>query len=163
MIRYVGLLGLFAFSCSKQPSHWTIDQIDSGKTEFCFTKLCYSSSDPVNGIDIELSKKGDQIQVYLLIHSTPVAALKSDPQSVAVSIRTSQEKLSDTAYRFQGGQRFLLSTESSEKIIELLKSKQEITILLNGYRTVLKPEDFEQKYETFLHPLYLRNPFQFSL
>lgn len=105
----------------------------------------------------------DQIQAYLTVHSTPVEPLKGDPQSVAVSVRSAQEKFSCTAYRFQGGQKFLLPSEIAEKIISLLKNKQEVTILLNGYRTVLKPADFEQKYETFLHPLPLRNPFQFSL
>ena len=119
--------------------------------------------DPVNGIDIEFINNSNQIQAYLTVHSTPVEPLKGDPQSVAVSVRSAQEKFSCTAYRFQGGQKFLLPYEVSEKIISLLKNKQEVTILLNGYRTVLKSADFERKYETFLHPFPLRNPFQFSL
>ncbi len=162
LIKRFTLIGLLLFSCSK-PSRWTVDQIHSEKAEFSFTKLCYHTSDPINGIDVEFVHKADQIQLYLNIHSTPLAALKQDPQAIAVTIRSPEEKFSCTAYRFQGGQRFLLSAENTGKIIELLKSKQEITILLNGYRAVIRPEDFERKYETFLHPLLLRNPFQFSL
>lgn len=162
MIKRIGFIGLFLFSCSEQ-NHWAVDHIHSDKAEYSFAKISCPALDPVNGIDIEFVNNSDQVQAYLTVHSTPIEPLNGAPQSVAVSIRSSQEKFSCTAYRFQGGQKFLLPPEIAENIISLLKNKQEITILLNGYRTVLKPTDFEKKYETFLHSAPLRNPFQFSL
>ncbi len=154
-IKSISLLLLTA--CTS--SHWAVDEIPSGRGAPAFVRLSYPASDPIHGIDLEILQEG----AYLAVHSTPVAAIKGDPHAVHVCLRSKGHQSKGTAYRLQGGQRFRLSSEMRNEIISYLREGEEITIQLNGYRTILKSEDFEKKYAAFLHPRSWDVPLRFSL
>lgn len=159
---YVLPLLLFFFACSKQ-SHWTFDQIHSEREEFRSTKLTYHSHDPVNGIEIQFLKTEEHLNVYLNIHSIPIAPYQKDPKKALLTLEIENQTIRSLAYRLAGGQRFLLSEEITQTLIEALKNKKEVTVSLIGYRTLLKPEDFAHKFEQLLHPFPIQNPFRFPI
>ncbi|MBS0604437.1 MAG: hypothetical protein JSS60_05285 [Verrucomicrobia bacterium] len=156
------LFSLFLLSCSKQ-SHWAFDQVHSDKKEFRSTKLTYYSRDPVSGLDLELLRTEEHLNAYLNIHSIPIAPYKGDPKKALVTLEINGEKIQSIAYRLGGGQRFLLSEEIAETVIEALHNHQEVSIALIGYRTLFQPEDFSAKFQKLVHPFPFENPFKLPL
>lgn len=152
------LLLFLLLSCSKQ-SHWAFDQVHSDQKEFRSAKLTYYSLDPVHGIDLEFLKTEEHLKVYLNIHSIPIAPNKEDPKNTVCTIVIDEETLRCSAYRLDGGQRFLISNDVGETLIEALKNQKPVSISIASYRTVLKPEDFSSKFEKLLNPLPIQNPF----
>jgi hypothetical protein len=159
---HILLLLLFLFACGKQ-SQWAFDQIHSKRQEFRSTKLTYRSHDPVNGIEIQFLKTEEHLNVYLNIHSIPITPYQGDPKKALLTLEIESQAIRTLAYRFTGGQRFLLSEETAQILIEALKNKKEVTVSLIGYRTILKPEDFASKFEQLLHPFPFQNPFHLPL
>jgi hypothetical protein len=158
MLKLLLLLCLL-FSCGKQ-DHWAFDQIRSEKKEFSSTKLTYCSRDPVHGIDVELLKTEEHLNIYLNIHSIPIAPLRENPNHIPLTINVEGKAWHGSAYRLTGGQRFLLPSDIAQTLIEALKNHKEVALCLACYQTLLKPEDFASKYEQLLHPFPLQNPFQ---
>lgn len=156
-IRFI-LLSLLLVSCSKQ-SHWAFDQVHSDEKEFRSTKLSYYSGDPIYGIDLELLNTEEHLNIYLNIHSIPLYPKKTDQKHIPVKFEIEGKTFHYSAYRLSGGQRFLLSPEAAQTVIEALKNNREVCITLVEYRTVFKPEDFSNKFEKFLHPFSFQNPF----
>jgi hypothetical protein len=146
-------------SCNKQ-SHWAFDQIHSDKAEFRSTKLTYYARDPVNGIDIEFLKSDDHLNAYLNIHSTPVKPHKEEPTSALLTINIEGEVMRCRVYRLAGGQRFLISEATVQTLVDALRNHKALSIALAGYHTVVQPGDFASKFEKFLNPLSIENPFR---
>jgi hypothetical protein len=153
---------LLVCACSKQ-SHWAFDQVHSERKEFRSTKLTHRSHDPGNGIDVELLKTDEHLNVYLNIHSIPVPPSKVDPKKTTVNIAIGEKRLTCEAYRLEGGQRFLLPEEISTSLIEALCQRVPVIISLTGYRTILNPQDFPSKFESLQNPFPIENPFQLPL
>lgn len=131
----------------------------SDSKEFCSTKLSYYSGDPIYGIDLELLKTEEHLNIYLNVHSIPLSPKKADQKHIPVKMEIGGKIFHHSAYRLSGGQRFLLSTEAAQTLIDALKNNSEVSISLVEYRSVFKPEDFSAKFEKFLHPLPFQNPF----
>lgn len=151
-VKKILALTCLLFSCSKQ-SHWAFDQVHSEKKEFRSTKLTYHSHDPVRGIDLELLKTEEHLNVYLNIHSIPV---KESPLIIHIEDATYR----CIPYRLAGGQRFLIPDNIAQILIEALDDNKEVTLSLASYRTQFHPEDFSAKYEKLLHPFPFQNPYK---
>jgi hypothetical protein len=152
------LFTVLFFACSKH-SHWTSDQVYSDKKEFCSTKLSYPSPDPIHGIDLEFLKIGERLNVYLNVHSVPVPAHQGNQKSTPLKLEIDGKILRCVAYRFEGGQRFLLPEEVAKILIESLQNHKDITLILPGYRSTVKAEDFTDKFIELNDPFPLQNPF----
>lgn len=156
------LLSFLLFACTKQ-SHWAFDQVHSDHKEFRSTKLTYTSGDPLHGIDLELLKTDERLNVYLNIHSLPIAPPKSDPKSAQVTIDADGCPKRFSVYRMAGGQRFLLPEDATQLLIDSFKQRKDVSITLLGHRTVFRSEDFSVKYEKVLHPFRFQNPFHLPI
>ncbi len=155
-------MAVIFFACSKS-SHWASDRISSEDKESCSTRLSYASKDPIHGVDVEFLKIGERLNVYLHIHSIPVPAEDGNPNNALVKIKTAAGIFSFSAYRFEGGQRFLLSEEASHLLIAALQNQKDATLILPGYRSTIQAEDFSKKFHQLHHPLPLTNPFHSPL
>jgi hypothetical protein len=154
------LLSLFA--CSNH-SHWTSDLVYSDRKEFCSTKLSYLSSNPIHGIDLEFLKIGQRLNVYLNVHSVPVPAYRGNQKIALLKLDIDGEILDCETYRLEGGQRFLLPQEIVKILIESLQNHKDITLILPGYRSTVKAEDFTRKFFQLNHPFPLQNPFHLPI
>lgn len=144
------LFALLLCSCAKQ-SPWAFDQIHSGQKEHRSTRLSYHSSDPTRGVDLELLNTEENLKVYLNIHSLPLAHTPS--KTLPITLSADGQTVRCEAYRLEGGQRFLLSPEGAETLIESLLDHSEVTIALASYRTTIDTKDFEKKFDQLQHPL----------
>jgi hypothetical protein len=153
---------LFIVGCTGH-SHWTADRIHSEKKEFSSTKLSYLSADPVHGIDVELINIEERVAVYLNVHSIPVPPHQGNPKNALVKLDIDSHTHRAEAYRLEGGQRFLLPDEISKQFIEALQQGKEVTLSLPGYRSTVKAEDFSGKFQQFLAPSLMQNPFHLPM
>jgi hypothetical protein len=153
---------ILLFGCSHH-SHWTSDQMNSNKKEFCSTKLSYSSKDPLHGIDLEFLKTEDRLKLYLNVHSVPVSSYQDDPKSALLKLNIDGKMIRCQTYRFEGGQRFLLPDEIANIIIHSLQNNKEVTFILPGYRSTIKTEGFSSKFDQLIYPFPLQNPFHLPL
>jgi len=156
-------LFLFLFFACTKPSPWAFDQVHSHEEEFRSTKLAYRSHNPVNGIDLEILKTHEHLNAFLNIRSMPIPPLKNDPKGAILLLTIDGKNVRHKVYRFDGGQRFLLSEETTSALIEALKNHQDVSLSLSGYTTLVKAEDFAAKFEKLLHPFPLANPFHLPL
>jgi hypothetical protein len=149
-------------ACTSQ-GHWISNQIHSDKREFCSTKLSYPSRDPINGIDLEFLKIGENLNVYLNVHSIPVLAHQDNQKSVLLKLDIDGEILRCQVYRLEGGQRFLLPEEIVATLIKSLHNHKDVTFILPGYRSTVKAENFAEKFIQLNDPFPLQNPFHFPI
>lgn len=151
-------IGCIAFSCSKS-SHWSSQQVHSDEKDHASSRLTYYSDDEVHGVDVEFIQTREHLNVYLNVHSIPVPAYEKNPTQALVTLKIGDETISRIVYRLSGGQRFLLSKDTVETLVNALKNQKEITLTLASYRTILKSEDFLSKFHQLVHPSSLQNPF----
>lgn len=149
-------------ACNKQ-SHWGSDQIYSDDVESRSTKLTYFSKDKIHGIDMELIRIGQRLNIYLNTHSIPAPPYNGDPKKTLVKIKTTEGVHSFEAYRFEGGQKFLLPEEASQILISALQNREAPTLILPGYRTTIETEDFSEKFDRLNRPVSQKNPFHSPL
>lgn len=161
-VHLTAIAFLLFLSCTKQ-NHWAFDQVHSDRKEFRSTKLTYYSRDPVHGIDLEFLNTEEHLNLYLNIHSIPVAAPKADTNNTPLRIDIQGETLRCSAYRLAGGQRFLVPDEVAQTVIKALQDRKEVSISLIGYRSVFKPEGFASQFEKLLHPFLMKNPFHLPI
>ena len=156
------LLLTFLFACSSR-SHWISDQVHSDKKEYRSAKLSYLPNDPVHGIDLEFLKIGERLNVYLNIHSIPVSPYQGKAKSALLKLEIDGETLRYETYRLEGGQRFLLSEDVARILIESLQNHKDVTLILPGYRSTIRPEDFSSKFNRLHDPSLLQNPFHLPM
>ncbi len=149
-------------ACNKQ-SHWSSDQIYSNDKESQSAKLTYISKDRIHGIDMEMIRIGERLNIYLNIHSIPSPPYNGDPKKALIKIKTTEKTFSFEAYRFEGGQKFLLPEEASRMLISALQNREAPTLILPGYRTTIEAEDFLEKFDRLNGPVSQKNPFHSPL
>ncbi len=152
------LLSLHLTSC-RSNSHWALNRVESGNPQFDSTKLTFYSTDPINGIDLELLNTHQQLYVYLNVHSVPIPPLKTDPKHALVHITIGKEKHRVEALRREGGQRLLLPEDAVQLILDALKKEQSLDLAISGYRVSIDPEGFSERYEKMQTAPAFQNPF----
>lgn len=161
-MRFLFLLFLPLLACSRS-NPWAFSQVHSEREEFRSTKLTYASHSPVNGVDLEFLKTHEKLTAFLNIHSIPIPPGKNDPKHTALFLTIDGKRSEHTVYRLAGGQRFILDDETTALLIGALKEKQDVTLSLSSYRTLLTAEGFGQGFEKLIHPFPLENPFRLPL
>jgi hypothetical protein len=157
-VRLALILPLLLFSCSKE-SRWAFDEVYSEQREFCSTKLTWRPPDPINSVHVELLNTQEHLRVYLNILSTPVSPYRGDPKKALLTMDIDGQKCQYEIRRLEGGQRFLLSDEIANALIDALQNQRSVTLSLPGYSARLIAEDFSSKYKKLLHHTPFCNPF----
>lgn len=117
-------------------------------------KLKYPTSDKVSGIDVEFLQTQESLSTYLCVHSV---RLKERSQGFLIIDGTSYPL---HAHVRQGGQKMILSEESSSLLTESLLQGKSVEIRLpEGYRAILSPIGFREAFERLQDHSSFKNPF----
>jgi hypothetical protein len=135
-----------------------VEKIHSNYEEFSYSKVVYREEDPVHGMDVEFVQSCDCLKTFLVVHSTAVPPTQEFPKKISVKIEIDDTLLACLADRMEGGQRFLLSEEVANKVIEALLNEKNVHISIPGYRSSLNPEGFQQRYKKIGRSI-MENPF----
>lgn len=84
--------------------------------------------------------------MHINVHSLCIVPLKDDPGKALVMITIDGEEYKEPAFWLQGGQRLLLTDETSQKIIEALICNKTVEIKVGRFKNTLIPDNFEQAY-----------------
>jgi hypothetical protein len=144
-------------ACTKQ-GQWSQEKIHSHCEAFTFSKVRGRSSNPVHGLDIEFIRFADNIKAYLIIHSTPIPCTICPGDKASLHIQIEQEDFAFHAERLEGGQRFLLTEEASELLIDTFLAGKDIIITLPGYRSFIQAEGFSKHFKKIERRTW-ENPF----
>jgi|GEM_PF-2546417 len=145
-------------SCNKH-NQWVTQKVHADSKNFCSTKLSYPTENPLAGIDLELLKTEQTLDMFLAIHNRPIPSRPDSPNKIPLKIESKSRTLSTEVIRHAGGQKFTVEPSDREFILECLNSQEVISLVLPGYKTTIDPNGFLQSYERFIHPTSLRNPF----
>lgn len=148
----------FLVSCS-QATPWSINHIKTGNACFDSSELCYRSSDPANGLDLEMIRTQESLRLYLSVRSRIIPPYKNNPQEAIVEVLANGEKHRFIAFRHEGGQRVLLPEECQNLILSQLKDNHPVAISLSGYKNIIEPTSFSSFYEQLYNPPY-SHPFR---
>lgn len=144
------LILLVLLTACQQNDPWGYNQIASGDKQYNSTKLSCFTSDLVNGLDLEFMRISTELRTYLNVHSLPVPASAKNPKSTSATLTIQEETISFQAWRHEGGQRFLLPPEISERIVEALNNDLPVRIQLARYQSTITPKGFKQKFQKMM-------------
>lgn len=134
-------------------SNWSHERIHSNYAQFSYSKITYRTRDLIHGVDVEFAHADGCIKTYLLVHSTPVPHAK-----IKVQLEIDGVSTICTADRLEGGQRFLLSEDSAQILIEALLAEKEIILSIPGYRSPITAAGFADHFKKIGQPS-MENPF----
>lgn|GEM_PF-4303649 len=123
---YYPLFFLILNACT-QHSSWSLSQINNSEPQFHSLRYIYYSQDRYHGIDLELIEQPHEITAHFQVHGP---AIKKP--FILLTIENSPELFEGHCHA--GGQRLFIPPELSNKIIEALRAKKEVTIQLDGYQ-----------------------------
>ncbi|NGX59213.1 MAG: hypothetical protein KR126chlam3_00360 [Chlamydiae bacterium] len=138
------LLTLLTTSCQRH-SQWQYHHINE-KTANA-TRVLYRSTDPVQGIDVEMIEADGQLATYLQVHSQPLLPSHEDPQKTEVKIYTTHGEKTFLAHYHLGEQRVRLSEVLQAELISVLKEGNPVTLELVGYRETIDPSHFQKVFQ----------------
>ncbi len=125
---------LLALGCQSH-SQWQCHLIK--ENQGTSKRLLYCSQDPVSGIDLEFIESGDDLAIYLQVHSYLSTSTGH--------FLTPEGKIPFMASPHQGQQRVRLLEESGKILLSLLENGTPFTIELSGYREEISPYNFHSK------------------
>ncbi len=151
------LLALLLTGCQTSPS-WQVTHLEGQDPIYDSARLSYPVRDIVNEIGVEMICTQGQVNTYLEVHSHEIPPYQGNPVEARVALKIDGKTTTGVALRREGGQRLLLPSSLQELLVEALKQRQSVTILLDGYSTTLSAEHFAKQYQ-MLHS----KPFKFPL
>lgn len=151
---------LLLLLCSCAASHtWQISHLQTGSPDFDSSRIVCPSSNPVSGIDLELTRTDGQIFAHLHVHTETTLPYDENPKEALVRLSTPDHTFSGIAYRHEGGQRLLLPDALKDPLVQALTQGKDVTIELIGYRSLISAQGFAEAYAS-LQKTPFRNPLQ---
>ena len=143
------LLALLLTGCQTSPS-WQVTHLEGQDPIYDSARLSYPVRDIVNEIGVEMICTQGQVNTYLEVHSHAIPSYQGNPTQARVALKIDGKTTPGIALRREGGQRVRLPSSLHELLVEALKQKRPVTILLDGYSTTLDANHFAKHYETLL-------------
>lgn len=137
------LLLLLLMGCQNS-SAWQVTHLSDS------ARLSYPVHDMVNEIGVEMICSQGQVSTYLEVHSHAIPPYRGDVRQVRVALKIEGKTTTGIALRRESGQRIRLPSSLQELLVEALKQRCPVTILLDGYSITLDAEHFAKQYELLL-------------
>jgi len=134
-------VSLLVVSC--QPKGWVVCNTLSDYPQFNSAQMLHTPDNSFNGIEIQLLRGSFGIVGYLNVCSMCIPS-----NTVIFYIAGTQYQF--TGVVLEGGQRLLLPSEATEKLIQALLSRCTVDIYLEGFQTKVLPYNFAVKYVQFI-------------
>lgn len=137
---------LFLWGCQSSPT-WVVSHQEGAEKQFESARLTYPVRDKVNEVAVEMIYAKESTRTYLSVLSHKIPPYQGNPKEARVTLKIADQTLQGVAYRHQGGQRASLPQELQEVLIQHLLAGTPVTVQLDGYSTILEPEQFALSYQ----------------
>lgn len=141
-------LFLILAGCHRGP--WQHTSIRNGNAHYDMAKLTYTSSNPISGIELELTRTGKEVQAYINVHHYELPSYQQDHHATTLTISTNCGKRSFIIPLLQGGQRARLTNECLEYLLQNLELKPTVTLSSGHFTQELESSNFERHYNALL-------------
>ncbi len=98
-----------------------------------FTRL----NDPVNNLQVEIIKHGDETHAYINVHSFTIPCYNNDPKKAQLTLITPEKELTMIVSRLEGGQRLRIPPEIVPDFLSILSENNDITLSLGHHYLTL--------------------------
>jgi hypothetical protein len=127
---------------------WRLDAISTQDASFDSSRLVYST--PASHLKLEFLRIGQELFAYLFIQQHRLATLVTKPDHVEVTLSIDGVTNKHFLPLRKGSMRLPLPKELRDSIILALQDGKEVGILLDGFKQIISPASFQEKYEEFL-------------
>ncbi|OGN65137.1 MAG: hypothetical protein A3E80_02335 [Chlamydiae bacterium RIFCSPHIGHO2_12_FULL_49_9] len=140
------LLLLLAAACSSN-AQWQLDGIASQNKAFDSARLRYLDAESTPLV-FEMLRIGETVESFLSLsrfHLTP-----TDEDKVLVTLSLGEEKTEVLLPLLKGGMRLHLPHELTEELTRALQNGLEVSIVVDGFRKTLLPDQFAKSFSQFM-------------
>lgn len=142
------LLLLCFVGCAR--SSWQHTSIRSGNTDYDISKLTHPSSNPTDGLELELTRCGKEIHGYLNVHALELPSHEEDPHATTLTIRAQCASKTFVIPLLQGGQRARLTDTCLDYLLQTLSLKPSVTLSSGHFSETLDSANFDRHYNALL-------------
>lgn len=134
---------LFLLTACSNHSNWQSSHIYSQDKKHTSRRFVFQ--DPIaKELTLEIIVYHLSTKCYL--HSLDILPPSEDRQ-IPITIQSRDKTFTGNAYCLKGGQKVVFSDDLSDKLLDLLKDKQQITIYCNQSELDVLPDDFIDLFE----------------
>lgn len=139
---------LFCFSCTNPCQQWEWERIQTHYLEFDSAKLSWWTSDPCQGVDVQIVCTTCETLIYFDLNIFEFPFIENDPLKTEVLILTDENReYCFVADRLEGGQRLLLPAEAGSLILDLLSAGSSFTISIENYSETVLSTNFDRAFQ----------------
>lgn len=142
------LLLLFLTSCHCEP--WKHTSIRNGNAHYDMAKLTYPPSNPISGMELELTRTGKEIHGYVNVLHYELPPHENDLHATTLSISTNCASRTFVIPLLQGGQRARLTDDALDYLLQNLELKPSVTLTSGHFSQELESSHFERHYNALL-------------
>jgi hypothetical protein len=153
MMKIFVLMACLLVLSACRDSDWSHEKIHSNYAQYSYSKITYRARDLIHGVDVEFTHADGSIKTYLLVHSTPIPHAK-----IPVKFECDGVSTLCTADRLEGGQRFLLSADSAQILMDALLAEKQVILTIPGYQSRITPDGFTSHFKK-IGRSSMENPF----
>lgn len=142
------ILFLLLTSCHRSP--WQHTSIRSGNHRYDMAQLTYPSSSETNGVELEITRVGKEIDAYINVHCFELPKLSDDSHTTMLTIDASGATRTFVLPLLEGGQRAHLTETCLNYLLQILILKDSVILSSGHFSTVIDASHFERHYDALL-------------
>ncbi len=139
---------LFIASCHRSP--WQHAFIRNGNDRYDLAKLIYPPSSDTQGIELEITRLGQEIQAYINVRHFKLPKNENDAQTTTVVISTHSATKAFVIPLLEGGERARLTAACLEYLIQNLELKTAVTLSSGHFSETVDASNFNLHYDAFM-------------
>ena len=147
-------LSLFLLaSCHSDP--WKTTAIYSSSREYTLARLSYPPSNPNNGMELEMTRFGEEIRAYINVYQYNFPLQNTN--KTHLTIQTEDRSQTFILPLMEGEQRVRLTDRCLEYLLTSLSTHSSITLSSGHFTQTIHTKNFKTHYKSLLRqPIFLR-------
>ncbi|MCB1085223.1 MAG: hypothetical protein KDK60_03890 [Chlamydiia bacterium] len=145
---FLSLLLLTLTGCQRGP--WKHTVIQSSQREYDMARLTYPPTTPYQGIELELSRVGENLQGFINVHAFELPPLAENSQETQLQISDGHKTKTFILPLYQGGQRARLTENCLETLLEMLHTEKALTLTAGHFIQTIDSSRFKRHFEELM-------------
>ncbi len=129
---------------------WQHTSIQNGNAHYDMAKLSHLPASATNGLELELTRYGKEIQGYVNVHTFELPIFGENIHATTLTISTNCASETFVIPLLEGGQRARLTDTCLSYLIQTLELKSSITLTSGHFSETLDSSNFTRHYDALL-------------
>lgn len=138
-------------SCTPCVREWTYQEVRASCSSDHSKRIILFPENPYRGIGLQFLRTHSGQFAYLDVYSLSLPQDPLEPKTAMVTFSSEGDSLEFKVYRFEGGQRLLLSKDAECYLIDKLLECHRVKITVGRFRDEITPREFHKVYTKFCY------------